>query len=162
MEPSSLVIRPHPRERVLSPIWRALCQLLGGRTLCTIHYLGALKTGTHYLTVEKQSELSHCWCWWMPGLRAGHPSPQAPPSMLGHSALQGLLIHRTSHFVGIQFSKGPCNQWRKECAGVRWPPLRLQNLEEVFPYQVNNISLVEKLSFAICLIQLYMAYAIKK
>jgi hypothetical protein len=38
----------------------------------------------------------------------------------------------------------------------------LQNLEEVFKYSVNNISLVEKLSFAICLIQLYMSYAIKK
>jgi len=55
----------------------------------------------------------------MPGLRAGHPRPQAPPSMPGHSALQGLLIHRTSHLLGIQFSKRPFNQWRKEYAGVR-------------------------------------------
>ncbi len=56
---------PHPRGRVLSPIRRGIIRNIGGRNLGIVEWLGALKTGTHYLTVEKQSELSSCWWWWM-------------------------------------------------------------------------------------------------
>jgi hypothetical protein len=82
------------------------------------------KTGTHYLTVEKQSELSHCWCWWMPGLKAGHPRPQAPFWMVATLATSQNPLKKTL-FVAAGDAHRKNERWDKIQFPSRPPWMRM-------------------------------------
>jgi hypothetical protein len=64
------------------------------------------------------------------------------PKMWGWALLSSScrpLIWRMRAPSPFTLHKRPCNQWRKEYAGVRYPPITLHKLEHVFKYSETSI-----------------------
>ncbi len=56
----------------------------------------------------------------------------------GRRECRGVPKIGTSHLTDIPVFRRPSNQWRKEYAGIWYPPIALHKVDQVFKYYINQ------------------------